>query len=203
MRAFVLLIGVLGTAVLAGLGVWQLQRLEWKESVLAEIEARRGAEPVALPVTATEAEDEYRPVFADGTFAGPELHVLVSQQRIGAGYRIVRAFETGERRIMVDLGFVRDDAKDAAREIEQARVTGVLHWPDEVDGFTPDPDRAANIWFAREVPVMSEALGTEPTLVVASALDPALPGVQPLPPTTAHIPNNHLGYAVQWFGLAA
>ncbi|MGR3467124.1 MAG: SURF1 family protein, partial [Shimia sp.] len=136
-------------------------------------------------------------------FAGPELHVLVSQQRIGAGYRIVRAFETGERRIMVDLGFVRDDVKDAAREIEQARVTGVLHWPDEVDSFTPAPDRAANIWFAREVPMMSEALGTEPTLVVASALDPALPGVQPLPPTTANIPNNHLGYAVQWFGLAA
>ncbi|MEM9852743.1 MAG: SURF1 family cytochrome oxidase biogenesis protein, partial [Pseudomonadota bacterium] len=52
-------------------------------------------------------------------------------------------------------------------------------------------------------PEMAAQLGTEPLLIVAARTDPPRPGLQPLPVTTDGIPNNHLGYAVQWFGLAA
>jgi surfeit locus 1 family protein len=80
-------------------------------------------------------------------------------------------------------------------------VEGNLHWPEEVDGFTPAPDARTGLWFARDVPAMAEALGSEPVLIVARS--PTAPGIEPLPVDTSHIPNDHLGYAVQWFGLAA
>ena len=81
-------------------------------------------------------------------------------------------------------------------------VTGNVHWPDEVDGFTPAPDLASEIWFARDVPAMAAHLETEPVLVIARTITGADARATPLPVTTEGIPNSHLGYAVQWFGLA-
>ena len=81
-------------------------------------------------------------------------------------------------------------------------VTGNLHWPDEVDGFTPDPDTLRNQWFARDVDAMANHLDTEPTLVILREMSVSDAPVTPLPVTSDGIPNNHLGYAIQWFGLA-
>lgn len=197
-----LLFGLGGTLILLALGVWQLQRLEWKEGVLAEIEARIAAPPVPLPAAPDPARDRFLPVALRGAFTGEELHVLASRKRRGPGYRIVGAFRTEDgRRVMVDRGFVPTEAKDSPRPPGPAEVTGNLHWPDEVDGFTPAPDIAAGIWFARDVPAMAAALGTEPVLVVARA--PTGDGVEPEPVGTAGIPNDHLQYALTWFALAA
>jgi len=82
-------------------------------------------------------------------------------------------------------------------------ITGNPHWPDEIDGFTPAPDLAANIWCARDVPALAEALGTEPVLIVARQMSQDRAPVTPLPVDTAGIPNDHLEYAVTWFSLAA
>jgi surfeit locus 1 family protein len=82
-------------------------------------------------------------------------------------------------------------------------VTGNLHWPDEVDRWTPEPDLSEGLFFARDVPAMAAALGTEPVLVIARAVEGTAPRAQPLPVTAEGIPNDHLGYAIQWFGLAA
>ena len=201
---FPLIAGIGGAAVLAALGVWQLQRLDWKEGVLAEIEARIAAPPVALPGDPDPERDRYLPVRATGTTGADELHVLVSLRDAGAGFRVVTAFETeAGRRILLDRGFVPNEAKDAARPPARLAVTGNLHWPEERDRFTPDNDPDANYWFAREVPVMAQALGTEPVLLVARATEPPQEGIRPLPVSTEGIPNSHLGYAVQWFGMAA
>jgi surfeit locus 1 family protein len=192
-----LLFGLIGAAVLVSLGVWQLQRLTWKDGILSDIAARIEAAPVALPATPDPEADRYLPVRAEGAFTGQALRVLVSQKEIGAGYRIVEVFQTGGRKVLVDRGFVRVDAAVtlAARE---AVVTGNLHWPDEVDSFTPVPD--GELWFARDVPAMAQALGTEPVLIVARS--DTGDAIVPLPVDTTNIPNNHFGYAIQWFGLA-
>ena len=90
--------------------------------------------------------------------------------------------------------------KDAPRHVGPIVVDGSLAWPRETDRFTSPPDRAKNIWFARDVPLMAEALGTLPVMLVTASSDD--PG-QPMPlPVTVDIPNNHLGYAIQWFGMA-
>jgi surfeit locus 1 family protein len=202
---FPLLLGIIGTAVLISLGVWQLQRLAWKEGILAEIDARMAAAPVVLPSDPEAGRDRYLPVTATGTITDEEIDVLVSVKGTGAGYRIISAFETDDgRRILLDRGFVRDTDKDAPRPpVSGVTVTGNLHWPEEVDSFTPAADTARNIWFARDVPAMAAALGTEPVMIILRTTSEAAPVVAPLPLDSAGIPNDHLGYAIQWFGLAA
>jgi surfeit locus 1 family protein len=176
-----------------------VQRLAWKNGVVALIEARMAGAPGAIPDMPNEAEHEYLTVRISGTIEEGELHALTS--RGGLGYRVIAPLTLADgRRVLLDRGFVPDTGKDAARPLGPVEVEGALHWPDEADRFTPDPNLERNIWFAREVGAMAEALGTEPVLVVASAL--TLPGTEPIPVVVA-VPNNHLGYAVTWFGMAA
>lgn len=195
--------GAVGIAILVSLGVWQLQRLGWKEGILAEIEARIADAPVALPEAPDAEADRYLPVAVSGRIGAEALRVLVSQRGIGAGYRLISVLETGDgRRVLLDRG-VLPVAEDLPLPPEgMVAVSGNLHWPEERDGFTPENDVAGNIWFARDVGVMAAHLGTEPVLVIARALDPAETGVTPLPVTSEGIPNDHLNYAVTWFLLA-
>jgi len=197
---FPLLIGLLGAAILLSLGTWQVRRLAWKEGVLADIEARIAAPPVALPPSADPVADRYLPVRMEGAIAGAPLRVLASRKQIGAGYRLISAFETDGRRVLLDRGFLREGLPVPA-PAARAEVRGNLHWPVEADSFTPAPD--GDLWFARDVTAMAAALGTEPLLVVAARIDPPEPGVEPMPVDTAGIPNDHLQYAITWFSLAA
>jgi surfeit locus 1 family protein len=199
---FAILLGLSGAAVLIGLGVWQVQRLAWKEGILAEIEARISADPVALPAAPEKARDQYLPVVVDGRFTGQELRVLASLKQVGAGYRLIGAFETADgRRIMVDKGLLPIEETEA-QLTGPARIRGNLHWPDEVDSYTPAPDATTGLWFARDVPAMAAALKTEPVMVVTWAADPADPALVAIPVDTTHIPNDHLTYAITWFSLA-
>jgi surfeit locus 1 family protein len=82
-------------------------------------------------------------------------------------------------------------------------VRGNLHWPDEVDGFTPEADPVRNIWYARDVAALAAHLDTEPVLVIARSLSVPDGSIEPLPVDTSGIPNDHLNYAITWFSLAA
>jgi surfeit locus 1 family protein len=201
--AFPVLIGLVGTLILISLGIWQVQRLAWKEAVLAEIDARITDAPVAIPATPDPDVHTYLPVTASGAFTADELHVLVSTKNEGPGFRIITAFETDAgRRIMVDRGFVPSRAKDISRPGRSATIAGNLHWPDEMDSFTPEPSPSENIWFARDVPAMADALKTEPVLMILRESSNAFSEIRPLPVDSRGIPNDHLEYAVTWFGLA-
>lgn len=200
---FPAILGLGGCAILIALGVWQLQRLAWKTAILAEIDSRIAAAPVDLPDAPDPARDEYLPVTVTGALGGVEARVLTSVKDRGPGFRVVSVLTAGDRTLLVDLGFVPETARDANRMAESVTVTGNLLWPDEVDRWTPAPDLPAGLWFARDLPAMAQALGTESLLVVARDLSGADLGVSPLPVTSAGIPNDHRGYALTWFGLAA
>ena len=202
-RVLFAVFSIAGTAVLGWLGNWQLDRLAWKQTVLEQIDQRIAAPAVPVPLTPVSSEDTYLPVFAEGRFGQEYIRVLVSQKRIGAGYRVISAFKTEGRRILVDRGFI-DLSKSSDMQADQAVVVqGNLHWPDEVDGFTPAPDLEKNIWFARDVRALSEALQTQPILIVASQISPPDQNIKPLEIDSSAIPNDHLQYAVTWFSLAA
>jgi surfeit locus 1 family protein len=197
-----LVFGLGGVAILMSLGVWQVQRLAWKEGVLAEIEARIAAAPGPLPETPDPAADRYMPVAVVGAFGPGHVRVLVSQRGQGAQYRVISPFETGTRRIMVDRGVMPTEAVPPEHE-SPVTVSGNLHWPEEVDGFTPAPDLARNIWYARDVDALAAHLGTEPVLLIARTLSVSDAPVTPLPVDTGGIPNDHLNYSITWFSLAA
>lgn len=197
-----LLFGIAGVAVLVSLGLWQVDRLAWKRGVLADIEARIGAAPVALPLSPDAQADRYRPVTVTGQIEADVLRVLVSQKQIGAGYRLISALDTGAGRVLVDRGFIRVADALPPQPAGPVTVVGNLHWPDDRNSSTPDNDVAGNTWFARDLSEMAQVLGTAPVLVVARSLSPADPGVTPLPLDTSAIPNDHLQYAITWFLLA-
>lgn len=200
---FPLILGVLGCAILISLGVWQLHRLAWKESMLADIQRSIEGAPVPLPA-AVDPSMKYLPVTVSGTTTGQEIDVLSGTRESGGGYQIVSALVTDDgRRILLDRGFVDQDHKRDPRPPVRLDVVGNLHWPQEKGSATPAPNLDQNIWFARDVPAMAKALGTEPVLVVAAEVRGDAQGVEPIPVAIDGIPNNHLSYAVQWFMIAA
>lgn len=200
---FPLFIGAGGAAILVSLGVWQMQRLDWKLGVIADIDARIEAAPIPLPDVLDPEGDTYLPVEVRGVIGQDYLRVLVSQKEIGAGYRIISPFDMGGRRVLLDRGFTPVDQSDVPVHEGSETVRGNLQWPQETDGFTPEPDTAKNIWFARDVAAMAQALNTEQTLVVAKQTSFDDAPISPLPVDTSAIPNDHLSYAITWFSLAA
>lgn len=199
---FPLLLGLAGCGVLIALGVWQVERLAWKQDILAGINLRLAADPVPLSLDVTEDQHEYTRVTLTGTPTGEELHVLVSGTQAGTGYRVISKVETPIGPILVDQGLLALDNKNAAPHVARMDITGTLLWPDDQNSNTPDPDLGANIWFARNIATMSQTLGTLPLMVVTTATLPPDPRLKPLPVNTATIKNDHFEYAVTWFLLA-
>lgn len=196
--------GVIGTMILLALGIWQVDRLGEKQAFLAEIDGRIDDAPVSLPLEPDRAADRFMAVEVIGRYTSEEIDVLASAKGVGAAFRVISVFETDDaRRILVDRGFLPVAQRDVARSFPQARLQGNLHWPEEVDGFTPEPDLADNMWFARDVPALAEALGTEPVLLILRATSETDPFATPYPVDSSGIPNDHLEYAVTWFSLAA
>ena len=139
-----------------------------------------------------------------GTAGERELHVLVSGTAAGTGYRVITAFETDEgRRILMDHGLLPLEAKDQVSPRAPVQVTANLIWPDDVNSSTPAPDLEKNIWFARDIGPMAEALDTERLMVVLRSTSQPDPRLTPLPVDTRGIKNDHREYAITWFLLAA
>lgn len=194
--------GLACVAILISLGIWQVQRLHWKESLLAEIDARIGAALENIPKNPDKAVDNFRAVSLAGRIVGTPLHVLASRQGRGPGFRVVSVFETEGRRVLLDRGFVDESLKGKESDAEALEVEGNLHWPDEWDRiFTPEPN--GDMWFARDVELMAKTLDTEPVMVVARRSEGEASFVAPWPVDSRGIPNNHFNYAVTWFSLAA
>ena len=199
---FPVLMGIVGVAVLMSLGFWQLGRMAEKRAYLDEIAARISNAPIPLPDKPEEGPHKFQAVWAEGQLTGDYLEVLAGQTGASPGVLVIEAFDLpGGRRIMVQRGFIAEEARRVPRAPHAAKVEGNLHWPQDTNSFTPPPDVKTGLWFARDVPAMAAKLGTEPTLIVASK--PTGDGITPVPVDTSGIPNDHWGYAIQWFLLAA
>ncbi len=190
-------------AIFLSLGTWQVQRLVWKQGILADIDARIGAAPVAIPQSPDPEADRYLPIMVQGVL-GKGVSVLASSKSEGPGYRVLTSLtlENG-RRVLLDRGFRRLQALPDDGPHSAIKVTGNLYWPNEVDNWTPAPEPQNGLWFARDIPAIAAHLGTEPLLIVARTITPPSDVVHPMPVTSEGIPNRHLEYAVTWFLLAA
>ncbi len=195
--------------ILCGLGTWQVQRLDWKEGLIAEIDAGRAAAPEALPETLADAPGwRFRNVTATGRFLHhAESHRTGKAENGKIGYRIFTPLQrdNGET-IMVERGWVPEGLKEPGTRPEsliegEITVSGMLRLPDPRNYFTPPDNVVENRWFAVDPRAMGAAAGvTVPGWYVvdeASSLDWPRAG-----PSELNLRNNHLGYAVTWYSLA-
>lgn len=195
--------------ILCGLGYWQVQRLDWKEGLIAEIEAGRSADPKPLPPKLENAPARrFVIVTATGEFLHhAESHRTGKAENGKVGYRIFTPLQrAGAETIMVERGWVPEELKDPSTRPESliegpVTVTGMLRLPDERNYFTPPDSVVENRWFAVDPRAMGAAAGvTVPEWYVvdeASTLDWPRAG-----PSELALRNNHLGYAITWFSLA-
>lgn len=214
------LFALLVVAVLTGLGVWQLQRKAWKEALINVLEQRLSMPPAPLPGGALWAgldpsRDEYLRVSFSATLlaAAPALvYAAASAFRpdvSGSGYWVLAPVRTrGGDIVVLNRGFVPEGRQKAAMaDAEPANVqemVGVLRWPEPRNLFTPADDPGRNLWFARDPVAIAAAKGwgtVAPFYVELESPQPAggLPRAGRLRPT---LRNEHLQYAVTWFGLA-
>lgn len=210
---------LVGVALLVGLGLWQLQRLEWKEGLIAQIEARTETEPLTLERAislAGEGEDlSYTPVRVEGRFHHDRERYLYALSLDGEpGWHVTTPLETVRGNVvLVDRGFVpeslRDPATRARGQIQEVvEVTGLVRTPEEPSLFVPDNDPDKNQWFTRDLAAMSRSMFPGATVQVApfflEAKESDVPGGWPKGgQTRLTLVNNHLQYALTWFGLAA
>jgi len=205
-------------AVLVGLGLWQLQRLHWKQGLLAQIEARTKGPPITLEdavALAREGRDpNYYRVRVDGRFhhAKERYRYAVSDGRVG--WHIITPLETEDGdMVLVDRGFVPDELKDpSSRALGQVdklvTVTGIVRSPEIQGPFIPDNEPEANRWFWRDLAGMARSALPAGAIQVApfflDADKSEVPGGWPEGgQTRLETTNNHLQYAITWFLLGA
>jgi surfeit locus 1 family protein len=201
-------------AILVGLGVWQLQRLKWKEGLLARIAALQSAPPRPL-AEALQAGGDLD--FVRASLDCPDLERRPMLRLFAvidgkAGYRLIAACPAtggGYASILVDRGFAPLEEATAATQLGRAvlpgPVVGVLRKGDKANFVTPQNRVAENLWYSRDVKAMAGQLhAAAPAPVYLMVERPAPVGGLPTPaPIPAEIPNRHLEYALTWFGLAA
>lgn len=201
-----------GLVLLVGLGMWQVQRLHEKEALIASIEAGTKAPPIPLADAIGEGADaaEWHHVQVMGHFLHNKEAYIFAQGLMGAvGVHIVTplAEDNGDT-VLIDRGFVPEALHDpktrAAGQVEgEVSVTGVLRLAQMPGMFTPSPDLKTRLWFVKDVPSMAAALGLNVPPVIVEADATPNPGGWPLGgQTNVDVPNDHLQYAVTWFGLA-
>jgi surfeit locus 1 family protein len=193
-----LMLGLVCLAILIGLGIWQLERREWKLNLIANIDARI-AEP-AVPLPAEIGLDwEFRRVTVEGKIAAEQWFRFPGRSRDGqvgeALFLLLR--EADGRLIAVDQTFIAFG--DPLPPLPEAvSAAGVLREPERPSWFTPDNDPAANEWYVPDPAAMATAAG----LGEVAASGDVLPLYLAPASWRPHLPNDHLQYALTWFSFA-
>ncbi|HEX6016069.1 MAG TPA: SURF1 family protein [Geminicoccaceae bacterium] len=215
-RLWPTLAALLGAAVLPGLGTWQLQRLAWKTDLIVRAEAGLAAPLVALPTAGADLEAlDFRHVTARGVYLHDAAFAFgLSASGGEPGGRLVTPLRLDDGRVvLVDRGWLPEDllppnVPEALRPSGQVTLEGVARWRGgggrERGWMVPDDQPDRRRWFSWDIPAMERALGV-PLLPVTLALERSkgpigLPQAQRM---AVDFHNNHLGYALTWYGLAA
>jgi len=219
-KALAVVFGLLGIAVLVGLGTWQVQRLHWKEGLIATIRERMALPPVdlvaALRADPDVAGQEYRPVRVEGTFDHRyERHFLATYEG-EPGFYVYTPLKLDDGDwLFVNRGFVPDGRQDPATRPQgqvagRVAITGLLRaaLAEKPSSFVPDNDPVKDIFYWKDLRAMAASSGLpadQPVLGLFVDADKAPnPGGLPIGGVTiVDLPNSHLQYAVTWYGLAA
>ena len=207
------LVAALGVMILIALGTWQVERLFWKEGLIAARQAAVTAPPVDLPTSLDAARGlEYHRVHVTGHFLNDrELYLGATSDDGHPGYLVITPLRLADgSSVLVERGFVPErrrapESRAAGEPQGEVTVSGLLRLPHGRPAwFVPDNNAARNYWFYVDIPAMAEATHLDRVLPFYVDAD-ATPNPGGLPiggQTRLALPNNHLQYAITWYALA-
>jgi len=210
---------VLLSAAFVLLGTWQVHRLAWKRDLIARVDSRIHAAPVDAPGPGAwagidRARHEYLRVKVAGRYLHDKEALVQATTELGAGHWVLTPLETaGGTWVWINRGFVPAEARDPARrgappQDGTVQVQGLLRLTEPGGAYLRDNDPAAGRWFSRDVAALSAARGLPPAQVAPYFIDaeavPGTPaGTWPAAGlTVVRFANNHLVYAITWYGMA-
>ncbi len=209
----IVLASTIGICILLGLGVWQVQRLGQKTALIASLEQRMSAEPISLAEALTKREQgediEYLKVKLTGQLDPANYFRRVTSFNGDPGWEIIAPFKTDDGRfVLVDMGAIAENQPMKLNETPQT-IQGLVRYHNKGRGFFDnDNDAVGNIWYWWDAPAMWATLKNIDVSRAASFMLQKLPSNTEQEVPSAEMPkvelaNNHLGYAITWFGLAA
>lgn len=201
----VLVFASLGFVLLVALGIWQLQRLQWKEALIAAIDDSIAGPAITLEEARKRPGPAYAKVKLSGTFSPPGFILMIGATKGGPAWSVIRPFSLADGTILIlDTGKIGEGEPPAPPPGEVTAEALLKLHPDRKGMFDPDNPKPGRQWFWWDVPAMAQALGATETAFTAQLL-PGEPGTEGLSvdKPRAALQNNHLGYAITWFGLAA
>ena len=212
---------ILGAVVFAllfagfsALGVWQVQRLAWKQALIRQVDARIHAAPVAAPPpeqTITRQADQYRRVVVSGRFDHQRETLVKAVTDLGPGYWVMTPLVTDRGfTVLINRGFVPSErqkpANRGAAQVEgETTVVGLLRLTEPDGGFLRANDPAGDRWFSRDVAGIAKARGISGSVTPYFIDADATPNSGGWPRgglTVVRFANSHLIYALTWFGMA-
>ena len=213
-----LILGAVMFAVLfagfSALGVWQVQRLAWKQELIRQVDARIHAAPVEAPSpgqAVTREADQYRRVVVNGRFDHARETLVKAVTDLGPGYWVLTPLETdGGFAVLINRGFVPPErqkpADRAAGQVGgQAAVVGLLRMTEPDGGFLRANDPAGDRWFSRDVAGIAKTKGVQEPVASYFIDADSTPNSGGWPRgglTVVRFANSHLIYALTWFGMA-
>lgn len=206
-------------AILLTLGTWQVRRLVWKEALIATLETRIHEAPKPLAeieaLNASGGDVDYRPMEATGRFDNSRERHFLATWRGNSGFYIYTPLTLADgRSLFVNRGFVPYENKEPEMRVlgqltDVVTVRGLARarLAEKPGSLVPDNDLAKNVFYWKDLDAMASSTGLDPAKVVPFFLDAdSTPNPSGLPiggVTIVELPNNHLQYAVTWYGLAA
>jgi surfeit locus 1 family protein len=211
------IVTIVGLAILISLGVWQLQRKAWKEGLIATLDAQMKAAPSPLPPAShwsglTQQNSEFRRVSARVTFVphAPPVYLYTGASALRADVRQPGYFVfsparlPGGQTIVVNRGYIGMDRKYETPAPSEGEIVGYIRWPEKEGLFVPDHG-TDDVRFVRDPAKMAKAFNwgdVAPFYIDQESPIPASGFPKP-GPLTVKLRNDHFGYALTWFGLAA
>jgi surfeit locus 1 family protein len=207
-----LLATAIGLTILCRLGIWQMSQLTKKTALIAVLDSRLHAEPISLANALerqSKGEDvEYLKVTVEGRSDSAHALRKITSFEGKLGWEIIEPFtSTDGIFVLVDAG-VMPDVDISAAPAKNETITGVIRLHRKGRGFFDnDNNEADNTWYWWDVPSMQAAAGAPAEAKIAPFILQKLPTAENTSPPFALKPkvelnNNHLGYAITWFGLA-
>lgn len=204
---------ILAAVGFATLGAWQVQRLAWKIALIARVDARIHAAPTETPGPAAwpvlgRARDEYRRVQAKGRFLPSRDTYVQAVTSLGAGFWVMTPFRTDRDFIvLINRGFVPAELRGRQMIDPPAgdrTVLGLIRMSEPNGGFLRANAPAADRWHSRDVAEIARRRGLDGAApyFIDVETSPSADGWPRGGLTVVRFSNNHLVYAITWFGMA-